>query len=355
MQKPSTRRLGFTLIELLVVIAVISVLVALLLPAVQQAREAARVTQCRNNLKQIGLALANYESTHKVFPPGVVGWSGDPASKDLLHSWMTLILPFMDQSPLHHMYNFNYPFDDPVNSKPVAFRVESYICPSVPTSEDGSPFAPTHYAGVAGSFPGQFQLSSIGGSIFAANNGKGNKGKGIGQINGQMRLAGSNDGILYSLSHVRIQNIKDGTSNTLIAGEAVHYIGGWAEGWTGEAYITRTGGKGQGGDKGKGKVIGRGRGKGVGLGGIKFDGFNYAQGVLRWWSCSQSCAVPGLNPPETICADNCEQKLQFSSAHESGVMFVFADGHCDFLSQYMDVNVVRGLMTRDGGEVVPNF
>ena len=102
----SAKLRGFTLIELLVVIAIIAVLIALLLPAVQQAREAARRSTCKNNLKQLGLAIHNYHDTHGVFPPGYISRdvsTTDPASAEtgLGFSWGTMILPFMDQSPLY--------------------------------------------------------------------------------------------------------------------------------------------------------------------------------------------------------------------------------------------------------------
>src|ERR1700745_210756 len=101
------RRSGFTLIELLVVIAIIAVLIALLLPAVQQAREAARRTQCKNNLKQMGLSLMNYESTFSVFPPARIDLSGPPGPAIYQTTWNALCLPYFDQAPLYNLYNFN--------------------------------------------------------------------------------------------------------------------------------------------------------------------------------------------------------------------------------------------------------
>ncbi|MDA1165236.1 MAG: DUF1559 domain-containing protein, partial [Planctomycetota bacterium] len=99
MLKSTNANRGFTLIELLVVIAIIAILVALLLPAVQQAREAARRSQCKNNLKQLGLALHNYHDTHQTFPFGTIATSLNiAATRPSNMSWMPMVLPFMDQA-----------------------------------------------------------------------------------------------------------------------------------------------------------------------------------------------------------------------------------------------------------------
>src|SRR5262245_60347417 len=104
------RRRGFTLIELLVVIAIIAVLIALLLPAVQQAREAARRTQCRNNLKQIGLALHNYHDVFSIFPPGNLQ-IGECCNADNEITWAISILPYIEQTNLQNQYNFSRPIE----------------------------------------------------------------------------------------------------------------------------------------------------------------------------------------------------------------------------------------------------
>src|SRR6266542_1460478 len=113
--------LGFTLIELLVVIAIIAILIALLLPAVQQAREAARRTQCRNVLKQFGLALHNYHDTFRAFPPGhlhrglfdgVADTANAAGNGGTGFDWTTMMLPYMDQAPLYNQFNLNVPISN---------------------------------------------------------------------------------------------------------------------------------------------------------------------------------------------------------------------------------------------------
>lgn len=128
MKRPVSSRTGFTLVELLVVIAIIGILIALLLPAVQAAREAARRSQCSNNVKQVSLALQNYHDTHKVFPPQVVwGPGAPPYALPYHHTWLVMILPFMEQQPLYDSTNLMLPvWGQPIVSTPVA----SLRCPS---------------------------------------------------------------------------------------------------------------------------------------------------------------------------------------------------------------------------------
>jgi prepilin-type N-terminal cleavage/methylation domain-containing protein/prepilin-type processing-associated H-X9-DG protein len=122
------RHRAFTLIELLVVIAIIAILIALLLPAVQQAREAARRTQCRNNLKQLGLSLHNYHDAHSCFP---FGWGGTtPASGSPAYSAISQILPYFDQATLYNTINFERPLTDPLNNAARLTEIAMLRCPS---------------------------------------------------------------------------------------------------------------------------------------------------------------------------------------------------------------------------------
>jgi len=142
-------RQGFTLVELLVVIAIIAVLISLLLPAVQQAREAARRTTCRNNLKQLGLALHNYHDSHNCFPAGYFSfgtsdgvappwanldgttWDGAPG-----WGWGTVILPFLDQANVTNALRFDHPIWDPAHTELIKSKLSVFLCPSVSGSHE---------------------------------------------------------------------------------------------------------------------------------------------------------------------------------------------------------------------------
>ena len=140
--RPARRptRTGFTIVELLVVIAIIGILVALLLPAVQAARESARRMQCGNNLKQLALAALNYADTFGAFPPAS-SWPrldpptppsnmGRPGAIDFERNWILLILPFMEQQTIHDSFDFSKPIPDPANATPRGTRIPTLLCPS---------------------------------------------------------------------------------------------------------------------------------------------------------------------------------------------------------------------------------
>lgn len=206
-------RFGFTLIELLVVIAIIAILVALLLPAVQQAREAARRSACKNNLKQYGLALHNYHDTHKVFPPGRIrGVSVSGAYTGSGLSWGTMLLPFIEQSALYDQIDFNLKVGDQSGTSAALQNLEAMrthfpmlYCPSDerPKNQDfngatdpynvRSPgIATTSYYGTSGSFR----------NYDSPDNRR------------------SGNGLFQSNSSVNMASIKDGTSNTIAIGES---------------------------------------------------------------------------------------------------------------------------------------
>ncbi|TWU50775.1 hypothetical protein Poly51_40680 [Rubripirellula tenax] len=142
-------RKAFTLVELLVVIAIVGVLVGLLLPAVQFAREAARQTTCRNHLKQIGLAIHAYHGTHRALPVGCVDSrvvSRSLRSKN--YAWSALLLPFIEQQPLHESIDFGIPFDHANNADAASKQLAIYLCPTV--TPQYSVRGPTHYGGLYG-------------------------------------------------------------------------------------------------------------------------------------------------------------------------------------------------------------
>ncbi|TWT32602.1 DUF1559 domain-containing protein [Blastopirellula retiformator] len=151
------RRAGFTLVELLVVIAIIGVLIALLLPAVQQAREAARRMTCTNQQKQIGLAMHNYHDTFGSFPPAAVWLGGTGNAPESGRdgnwgaTWALMILPFLEQNNLHAQYNFGNVARDTTNNLVTRQKPDAYLCPSHPTvtarlTQDYDGFAKTNYA-----------------------------------------------------------------------------------------------------------------------------------------------------------------------------------------------------------------
>ncbi len=199
---PVPRPRGFTLVELLVVIAIIGVLVALLLPAVQAAREAARRASCANKLKQIGLALHNYHDTFQTFPPDAI-WTRrnrPPAAttgEERNFTWIALILPQIEQGPLHSQINFSLPALNQVLTTGLPLRevtLDSFLCPSDTTFKSlPHGFGYTSYAGNAG---------------WDAHR----------RMYGDERIAG----VFPLLDPVGLRDIRDGTSNVIMVGEVTN-------------------------------------------------------------------------------------------------------------------------------------
>ena len=299
------RQNGFTLIELLVVIAIIAILIALLLPAVQQAREAARRTRCRNNLKQIGLGLHNYHDVHLTFPSGWISVNGGVQSAhDGINGagWGTMILPFLDQTNLYGLFDVNVAIEAPANAAFLETRLSVFRCPSDPQpdtfeiEEEGNPgnvLARLPIANYIGSF-GTVELDGCenapGTAPVAAN----------GQCVG--------DGVLYHNSHIRLRDIVDGTSNTIVVGERLTRVAaGWHSTWTG----------------------------------MVSEGEEAFQRIL-----GSADHVP--NDPAAHFDD-------FSSQHTGGAQFVLGDGSVHFVSENIDLGVYQSVATRGGGEIVSDF
>lgn len=185
---------GFTLIELLVVIAIIAILIALLLPAVQQAREAARRSQCKNHLKQLGLALHNYHDTHGTFPGNEVGCIIRNGSRNCWEGWsgLAMLLPFMDQAPLYNTLDFNTYWDVAGNNRNgIRTPISTFTCPSDP-------------------YHGRKPATSSGPTSYCLSAGPA----------ASWHIGSNPPGPFSRESSVRIAEILDGTSNTILASES---------------------------------------------------------------------------------------------------------------------------------------
>jgi prepilin-type N-terminal cleavage/methylation domain-containing protein/prepilin-type processing-associated H-X9-DG protein len=347
MRRSRRRARGFTLIELLVVIAIIAVLIGLLLPAVQKVREAANRMSCSNNLRQMGLALLNYESTYGYFPPAaIVPWTGQanqtpsvPGINFPVHSgwafqfnspqssFMCFILPFIEQGNVAIMYNLNLAFWDGNNPTAAEVQIKSFYCPSSPgartTVQDGMPVSgaggtygyPLVYLPFACSDYGAFagdNTEIIGYPFLEYPNSFYNLGYQIG--NGKADTLSC-----LAINAVRpILAITDGTSNTTMVGESA----GRPLGWVGDTpWFGSPGGR---------------------------------------WVDPGNCISPngstfdGLSPFGGPCTMNCTNVFNIYSFHTAGCNFLFADGSVHFITQNITWPTLAALMTPASGEVVSN-
>jgi prepilin-type N-terminal cleavage/methylation domain-containing protein/prepilin-type processing-associated H-X9-DG protein len=315
-EKPEARRPGFTLIELLVVIAVIAVLVGLLLPAVQAAREQARRAACTNNLKQIGLALANYADRHGAFPPGYQSICNSLLGREVGPGWgwASMLLPDLEQQPLADAIRFETALPDPSVSTARLASLNVFSCPSdnMPRSWTATNGETWLYMGVV--YSTSTSICDVAGSNYVGVFGIGEPG-----VNGE--------GVFYRGSFLPPSAITDGLSQTLCVGERSENLN-----------------------------LNRGMATWVGA----------VPGANLW-----SCAPNPYDPDGGTCVredgsgmilghtgeghgpgDPMGDVNQFCSRHGKGAFFLYCDGHVRFLRNEMNYKVYVALSTRNRGEVV---
>ncbi len=292
---------GFTLIELLVVIAIIAILIALLLPAVQQAREAARRTQCKNNLMQIGLAIHNYEMSHEVFPPGCVNATGpvDVGGDGYHFSWIVQILPYLEEGNTYKHFDFSVSVYDEKNKAARARQPDVLICPSDPHSYGSIGF--TNYAGSHHSFEAPINVD--------------------------------NNGVFFLNSAVRYHDIPDGSSHTIFVGERRIFDANSDRGWASGTDSSLRNGGWTINDQ------------------LSFRRDNSGESAAPESAGEDSIDGIALFSPES----GAKLVGGFSSPHLGGCQFLFGDGSVKFISENISPNLFSNLINRSDGEIVGGY
>lgn len=316
-------RRGFTLVELLVVIAIIGILVALLLPAVQAARESARRMHCGNNLKQIGLALHNYHDVHKSLPFGSPGNKPLTPNYRTAGTWAAFILPYIEGQSQFNQFNFNKSMFDPANAQAVQQIVTVYICPSDGSADDA--ILPNRAGGSGYDNPataqGAWYLGSMGPTHMdncqycidttPSLTNPCCQGYNFGSSAGGGMPAGVFAGVFgrYPKS-IRFRDIRDGLSKTLAVGETLPRQCSWNSAFAPNFSTTSTN--------------------------LPFNIFE-----------SDSALDPtGPNYPSTYA-----RACGFKSRHPGGVNFAMCDGSVHFIGDEADFSLINQLGTRSGGEM----
>ena len=330
------RSSGFTLVELLVVIAIIGILIALLLPAVQAAREAARRSQCINHLRQLGLAAHNYHDALKTFPPGLNQFRFPDSPQYRGVSLFAFLLPYIEQTALAQSWDYGAPMNNTSGGTAArsAIVMATYVCPSDiirdnPVLDQNAYYGMTSYGGNAG------QRSYV--------------------PPGQATAIATLDGIFHTTGPASIPNplqqpvnlamIIDGTSNTLLFGERCHNDANFesfvAPGWTTTLQIL-----GQWAAMG-----GRRRIMDVTMSG--YAPLNYR---LPFNYDNRAQANPPANSANAFRTTYEELRwTAWGSQHPGGANLAFADGSARFLSETLPAATLQALSTRAGGEVVQNY
>jgi prepilin-type N-terminal cleavage/methylation domain-containing protein len=326
--KPTVKHKGFTLIELLVVIAIIAILIALLLPAVQQAREAARRTQCKNILKQWGLALHNYHDVHNTFPMGAMGLGNNAHDSSFNNfSFHVMLLPFIEQSALYQQFDMNLNYasrttsngSGKTNIELTEANFPLLYCPSSQVEDQvyalgsitiGSNPARTingntvHYYGIAG---------PSGAKKDSTTNYTGHYGNTTTDHGGY-----ETNGILFPNRAIRIAHVTDGTSNTFLLGE-----------------ISSTRNKRETGWQPSWRHWTQGASTGVGT---------------AMYACKNIYREIGMSGYTGSNPDRLFNNVRFGSHHTGGTHFLMADGTVRFASENMDLLTYKALGSRAEGE-----
>lgn len=305
------KRLAMTLVELLVVISIVGVLAALLLPAVQAARESSRRSSCQNNLKQVGLAILNYEAANGKFPPGKK-WSArkpDPNAFD--YAWSSIVLSHLEEESLRQQIDFSRPLTDPVNLVATGQPIAAYLCPSASRIEEhrgadgrlfnlggqpGEGLACIDYLGVSG--PDKDKANPADGVDY---------GRQRGVLIGTKGLP--NGDTILEPPRITAARITDGLSKTICVVECT----------------------------GRGADVGKNSGEVKALNGAWASGDNISH------------LKKGVNDEELPQAWDDERIF---SDHPSGANSLACDGSVHFLSNGMEPQVIRSLASRDGGETI---
>jgi prepilin-type N-terminal cleavage/methylation domain-containing protein/prepilin-type processing-associated H-X9-DG protein len=345
-------RRGFTLIELLVVIAIIGVLISLLLPAVQRVREAANRMSCLNNLKQLGLALHNYDGVNRCFPPGIV--SDGPNMSDAEASGFTFLLPYLEQDAAYRVYDFNVPWYQKANFAAVGIEIKTFYCPSnrdkggldlAPIAAEWNLVLPAFAAGCDYAF------------CKGANASLHHDWQRVPmQVRGVFGIRASDE----INTGVRLTDITDGTSYTFAMGDATggtpYYLARDMNNPSQPAIHTLTG-----------QTVPLEQSWGAaGIGDSLRPWYGSVLAVTAQYGLPPDPMDEPMNRRPTTptiygadpFGDNRTGKDSisgFRSMHTGGCNFLFCDGSVHFVSQTIQPDVYRALSTYTGGEIMPTW